>query len=108
MDSSMRNGADGGRESELVSWHSAYRHTDTTVSPQTGTVDSLRDMDGEGLAGLDKERLLVRAAFKYLSTRYYSQWGIWEITRPDHRLEAAKWLADQIDNVDTVLRRDQV
>lgn len=54
---------------------------------------------------LTNESMYVRASFLYLSRLPYSQWSIWDISSPDRRLIAARWLAEQFEAIDTLLRR---
>ena len=64
-----------------------------------GLVDS--DDTSTTLAG---ESLTVQAAYKYLSDAHYQLWGIWAVYDPARRILAARWLAEQIQEVEKVLR----
>ena len=47
----------------------------------------------------DDQDPLLEAAFAYLSDYHATLWGDWDISRPDRRRQAARWLADQTRHV---------
>ena len=49
----------------------------------------------------------VQAAFKYLSSLHFSVWAEWDISHPDRRYLAAKWLAEQFKAMDQILRSNE-
>jgi hypothetical protein len=54
---------------------------------------------------LEGESVTVQACYEYLSRQPYQLWGDWIISHPDRRLEAARWLARQISEVNKVRRK---
>jgi hypothetical protein len=80
-----------------------YRHT---LSWNDSSID--QSITKEQLHALLNERLSVRAAYHYLSSLPCITWGEWLIQQPDRRLEAARWLGDQYDAIDSLLRTRNV
>jgi len=83
------------------SYSPQYRHTgteDLDVSVDLTAVSI--DID------LTIEPLLVRAAFLYLSRQPMNMWADWDISKPERRLLAARWLAVQFEAMDSLLRNE--
>jgi hypothetical protein len=80
------------------SWSLDYRHTDT----RTLLVDTRDSLD------VTDEPLMVRVAYRYLTEVPATTWATWDISRPGRRLLAARWLADQIEAVEVLLRHTNV
>ena len=98
MEPGTNNSEDGVSRDTLPS--ESYHHTDSYKDfTMAGIGDSL-DITGEPLH--------VRAAFLYLSGLPYQQWAYWHIGQLDRRLLAARWLAEQFDAIDAILRRETV
>jgi hypothetical protein len=78
-----------------------YRHTQSYLHSVAPPLTALPiDID------LETESLLVRACYSYLSTKGGLLYAYWDISKPDHRMMAALWLAEQIEAVEVVLRRE--
>ena len=83
------------------SYSPEYRHTKPFDWPPVPPLTALPiDID------LEHESVLVRACYSYLTNRSGLLYAYWDISKPDHRLMAALWLAEQIEAVETVLRRE--
>lgn len=48
---------------------------------------------------LNEERILVKRCYHYLSGLPFVLWADWDISIPAQRLKAARWLAQQYENV---------
>jgi hypothetical protein len=54
---------------------------------------------------LSKETVGVQAAYEYLSRLHSQLWADWLIHKPERRLEAARWLDEQIRAVNRIRRK---
>jgi hypothetical protein len=54
---------------------------------------------------LSKESVGVQACYEYLSRQSYQVFGNWQISYPDRRLLAARWLDRHIRGVNKVRRK---
>src|SRR5688572_12570525 len=93
----------GQRESELGP--SSYVSTgDWREAPTSLSMDVPESITKQ----LEQESIKVRASFLYLSTLPYSIWSDWLIDSPVRRLEAARWLGKQIEEVAKITKRQNV
>jgi len=54
---------------------------------------------------LSGETVGVQAAYEYLSRLHSQLWADWLIHKPERRLEAARWLDEQIRAVNRIRRK---
>lgn len=89
-DSGKDQGQDQGVPEMVVPFATSSDHLPGQVQP------TAEDQDRAYVAN---EPLLVQAAYLYLSDKSVALWGDWTITSPDRRLQAARWLATQVEGV---------
>jgi hypothetical protein len=94
---SNENGLDSGEQLDTTPSEN-YHHTEISATYEPQGITGGLDITGEPV--------LVRAAFLYLSRKGAILWMDWLIGNVEQRLKAARWLAKQYDELNTILQRE--